>query len=438
MSAIPKNLRLHLLGEDDASIQTDDAGGVLAPAISDPDGVGHPRHDDDNEFTQTNLVSDGFVPAAHIDPNLVNPWGIALSATSPFWISDNGTGLTTVYDGAGNLRVIAGHSSITIATPPGQTTLASPTGDVSNIAGSGFNITSSGVTASSRFIFATEDGTISGWNPGVNSGASTVLAVDNSHGGTGAVYKGLAIGTDTDGTFLYATNFRNGTVDVFNSNFQQVNSFTDPKVQNGFAPFGVQVLGGHVFVTFAKQDAQKHDDVAGPGNGYVDEFSMDGQLLDRVATRGHLDSPWGLAIAPSGFGQFANDLLVGNFGDGTIDVFNPNTDQYLGKLDGTDGKPIQIDGLWALMPGNGGTNTDPHSIYFTAGLDGEQHGLFGSLTASSDVDTANSVSSSQSLLNLVQSAASFGANTQGGGSVTTRQDVDPALQGFLTNGAHHE
>jgi uncharacterized protein (TIGR03118 family) len=176
---------------------------------------------------------------------------------------------------------------------------------------------------------------------------------------------------------------------VFDSHFQQVNSFTDPKVQKGFAPFGVQVLEDHVFVTFAKQDAEKHDDVAGPGNGYVDEFSMDGQLLNRVATRGHLDSPWGLAIAPSGFGEFANDLLVGNFGDGTIDVFNPHTDQYLGKLDGTDGKPIQIDGLWALMAGNSGTNTDPHSIYFSAGLDGEQHGLFGSLTAAPDVDAVN-------------------------------------------------
>jgi uncharacterized protein (TIGR03118 family) len=334
--------------------------------------------------------------------------------------------------------VIAGHSSITIATPPGQTTPASPTGDVFNIAGTGFNITSGGVTASSRFIFATEDGTISGWNPGVNSGASTVLAVNNSHRGTGAVYKGLAIGTDADGTFLYATNFRNGTVDVFDSTFKQVNSFTDPNVQHGFAPFGVQVLNGDVFVTFAKQNAEKHDDVAGPGNGYVDEFSMDGQLLDRVATRGHLNSPWGLAIAPSGFGQFANDLLVGNFGDGTIDVFNPQTDQYLGKLDGTDGKPIQIDGLWSLMPGNAGANTDPQSIYFTAGLDGEQHGLFGSLTASSDVDTANSVSSNQSFLNLVQSAASFGANTQGGGIVPTSQDVNPTLQGFLANGAHHQ
>jgi uncharacterized protein (TIGR03118 family) len=278
-----------VLGEDDAFVQANDVIDTFGSASSDQDGHGRPRHDDDNQFIQTNLVSDGFVPAAHVDPNLVNPWGIALSATSPFWISDNGTGLTTLYDGAGNLRVIAGHSSITIATPLDQTTPATPTGDVSNIAGTGFDITSGGATASSRFIFATEDGTISGWSPSVNGGATTVLAVD--HSDDGAVYKGLAIGTDADGTFLYATNFRNGTVDVFDSDFHQVNSFTDPTVQKGFAPFGIQVLGDHVFVTFAKQDADKHDDVAGPGNGYVDEFSMDGQLLDRVATRGHLDSP---------------------------------------------------------------------------------------------------------------------------------------------------
>jgi hypothetical protein len=209
MSANPKNLRLHLLAEEDALVQTDDGDGIFAPANRDPDGQGH------NEFTQTNLVSDGFVPAANIDPNLVNPWGIAFGPTSPFWISDNGTGLTTVYDGAGNLRL-----TVTIATPPDAT----PTGDVFN-GTTGFNITSGGVTAPSRFIFATEDGTISGWSPMVSL-TSTVIAADHSQ--DGAVYKGLAIGTNAEGnTFLYATNFSNGTVDVFDSNFQQVH--TPPK-----------------------------------------------------------------------------------------------------------------------------------------------------------------------------------------------------------------
>src|SRR5262245_32931331 len=369
---------------DDQFVQANDLDGISAIASSDPNGHGHP-HNDGNEFTQTNLVSDLPGLAAHLDPNLVNPWGIAFGPTSPFWISDNGAGVTTLYTGAGTPVVIAGHSSITIATPLDQTTPATPTGDVFNST-SGFVVTSGGLSGAARFIFATEDGTISGWSPSVNSG-STILAVDHSH--DGAVYKGLAIGTDADGTFLYATNFSNGTVDVFDSTFHQVNSFTDPNVQKGYAPFGVQVLGGNVFVTFAKQDADKHDDVAGPSHGYVDEFSMDGQLLNRVATHAHLNSPWGLAIAPDGFGQFANDLLVGNFGDGTISVFDLQTDHYLGKLEGTDGKPVQIDGLWALMPGNNGPNTDPHSVYFTAGVDDEHHGLFGSLTAAPDAAAAH-------------------------------------------------
>ena len=336
-------------------------------------------------FAQTNLVSDGFVPAMTTDPNLVNPWGIALSATSPFWVSDNGMGVTTVYTGAGTKVNVGGLDAITIASPPGQTSPASPTGDVFNIAGSGFNITSDGHTGASVFIFATEDGTISGWNPNVDA-ASSVLAVDNSQGGAGAVYKGLAIAQTGDGTFLYAANFRNGTVDVFNDDFKQVASFTDHKLPAGYAPFNVQVLDGHLFVTFALQDADKHDDVAGAGNGFVDEFDLHGNLLHRVASGGALNSPWGLAIAPSGFGQFSNDLLVGNFGDGTINVFNPNNDRFLGKLEDSSGAPITIGDLWALVPGTGNAGSDPNKIYFTAGVQNEAHGLFGSLSAMPESD----------------------------------------------------
>jgi uncharacterized protein (TIGR03118 family) len=256
---------------------------------------------------------------------------------------------------------------------------------VFNIAGTGFNITSGDNTGSSVFIFATEDGTISGWNPNVNV-ASSVLAVDNSQGGTGAVYKGLAIAQTDDGTFLYAANFRNGTVDVFDQNFNQVNSFTDPKVPAGYAPFNVQVLDGHLFVTFALQDAAKHDDVAGAGHGFVDEFDLEGHMMQRVASGGVLDSPWGLAIAPPGFGEFANDLLVGNFGDGTINVFNPKNDHFLGKLEGANGAPITIGDLWALIPGTGAAGSDPNKIYFTAGVQAEAHGLFGSLAAIPEPD----------------------------------------------------
>ena len=352
----------------------------------DPEGQRHVHHEqEETSFAQTNLVSDGFVPAMTIDPNLINPWGIAHSATSPFWVSDNGMGVTTVYTGAGAKVNVGGLDAIAIAAPPGQTSPASPTGDVFNIAGSGFNITSGGHTGSSVFIFATEDGTISGWNPNVNV-ASSVLAVDNSQGGAGAVYKGLAMAQTEDGTFLFAANFRNGTVDVFDQNFKQVKSFTDSNLPAGYAPFNVQVLDGHLFVTFALQNDAKHDDVAGAGHGFVDEFDLEGNLLHRVASGGVLNSPWGLAIAPPGFGEFANDLLVGNFGDGTINVFNPKNDHFLGKLENANGAPITIGDLWALIPGTGSAGSDPNKIYFTAGVQNEAHGLFGSLAAIPEPD----------------------------------------------------
>jgi uncharacterized protein (TIGR03118 family) len=334
-------------------------------------------------FAQTNLVSDGFVPAAQIDQKLINPWGVAFGANGPFFIADNGTGLATSYNPAGAPLKIAGQPAITIAIPPGQTSAASPTGEVFNSSGTGFDITSGGKTAPSTLIFVTEDGTISGWNPAVNKHMS-ILAVDNSQGGAGAVYKGAAIGQTDEGPRLFVANFRNGTVDEFNQYFEQVNSFTDPNVPKGFAPFDVAVLDGHLFVTFALQNDAKHDDVSGPGNGFVDEFSLEGQLLHRVASGGVLNSPWGLAIAPPSFGDFANDLLVGNFGDGTINVFNPQTDHFLGKLEDAHGAPIVIGDLWTITPGGGGIGGDPNKIYFTAGVQAESHGLFGSLSAIPD------------------------------------------------------
>jgi hypothetical protein len=215
----------------------------------------HLLNEDENvAVTQTNLVSDGFVPAQTIDPNLINPWGVSYPPTGPFWVSDNNSGaatntpsVVTIYTSAGTPVTVDGHTAITIAPPPGQTTSA-PTGQVFNVAGSGFDISNGTTKAPSVFIFATEDGTISGWNPAVNGGSS-VIAVDNSNNGAGAVYKGLAIAKTDDGTFLFAANFRNGTVDVFNQQFKQVNSFTDPRLRPGFAPFNVQVLDGHLFVS---------------------------------------------------------------------------------------------------------------------------------------------------------------------------------------------
>jgi uncharacterized protein (TIGR03118 family) len=337
----------------------------------------------ETSYTQTNLVSDGSVPATHIADNLINPWGISHSPTGPFWISDNGSGVTTVYDGAGNLVPIAGHDAITIAAPMGQTDPSAPTGQVFNTAGTGFDISEGGHTASSVFLFATEDGTISGWNPNVDSGSS-VIAVDNSQGDNAAVYKGLAIGTTDHGTYLYAADFSNGTVDVFDSSFKPVKSFTDPNLPASYAPFNVQVLDDKLYVTFAQQDADKKDDVAGPGHGFVDAFDLNGNMLERIASRGVLNSPWGLDIAPKGFGQFAGDLLVGNFGDGTIDAFDPRHGKFLGQLLGGDGNPLQIQDLWALTNGTGSSGTDPNAVYFTAGGQDEQHGLFGSLSVASD------------------------------------------------------
>jgi uncharacterized protein (TIGR03118 family) len=351
-------------------------------------GQDHENQQQETTFTQTNLVSDGFVTAPTIDPNLINPWGVSFSSTSPFWVSDNGAGVATIYNGDGTPAAPAGHHVVTIATVPGATEPAAPTGQVFNSSGSGFDISSGGTTAPSVFIFATEDGTISGWNPAVNGGNSSVLAVDNSQEGLGAVYKGLALGQTSDGPRLFAADFRNAKVDIFDQNFQQIGSFTDHKLPDGFAPFNVQVLDDKLFVTFALQDADKHDDVAGRGNGFVDEFSLNGKFLDRVASGGPLDSPWGLAIAPSGFGDVANDLLVGNFGDGTINVFDPKSDHFLGKLLGADGNPIVIGDLWALVPGNNSPTADPNAIYFTAGVQQEAHGLFGTLTAVQE-DTQN-------------------------------------------------
>jgi uncharacterized protein (TIGR03118 family) len=235
------------------------------------------------------------------------------------------------------------------------------------------------VSGSALFIFATEDGTISGWAPSVN-GTNAILAVDNAR--DKAVYKGLAIAKRSGGAqYLYAANFRAGDVEMYNAKFKLVKVFTDSTVPAGYAPFNVQTLAGALYVTFAKQDKSKHDDVPGPGHGFVDLFSLDGTLKGRLVSRGELNSPWGLDIAPASFGAFAGDLLVGNFGNGWINAFDPATGAFVGTLNGSDGNPLAIGDLWALINGNAGGGADPNKVYFTAGLVAESHGLFGSLTA---------------------------------------------------------
>ena len=350
----------------------------------------HHRHGAPTTFTQTNLISDGSVPAQVTDKKLINPWGVSHSPTSPFWISDNGTGLTSIdsLNASGDLTLnVIPPVTIAPSTPGGEP--ATPTGQVFN-AFSTSNAFTLMNGAPATFLFATEDGTISGWNKG--AGSQSIIAVNESVNpadgsealGLGAVYKGLAIAQTDNGPMLYAANFRHGTVDMFDQNFDQMKSFTDPNVPTDFAPFNVQVLDDRLFVTFAMQDEAKEDDIAGQGNGFVDEFDLEGHLLHRVASGGPLNSPWGLAIAPDSFGKFAGNLLVGNFGSGTIDAFDlHHHGRFAGELTDASGQPIVIPDLWELIPGNGGSAGDPNAIYFTAGLQDESHGLFGSLTPNS-------------------------------------------------------
>ncbi|MGI8839187.1 MAG: TIGR03118 family protein [Caulobacteraceae bacterium] len=325
------------------------------------------------QFTVTNLVSDGSVPAVTVDPSLINPWGMSYSPTGPFWVSDNNAGVVTLYDGSGSKIGL----TVNIPPPKGMSGSGTPTGQVFNGLSHPFQVSKGGKTGPAVFLFATEDGTISGWAPSVD-GVNAILAVDNSS--ESAVYKGLAIGHVNGANFLYAANFRSGDLEVYNSRFQLVRVIRDPSIPAGYAPFNVQNLGGVLYVTFALQDAAKHDDVAGRGHGYVDAFRLDGGFLRRVASAGRLNSPWGLDIAPAGFGPFAGDLLVGNFGDGVILAFDPLTGAFKGKILGADGQPIVLGDLWGLINGNGGSGGDASKVYFTAGVHNEAHGLFGSLS----------------------------------------------------------
>ena len=325
-----------------------------------------------NPYTVHALVSDDpSVPAPATDANLVNGWGLSDGPTTPWWASNNGTNTSTLYSGTGS------KVALTVAVAGG------PTGTVFNGTAADFVISQNGKSGSARFLFATEAGTVVGWSPAVN-GAAAVTGADRSS--TGAIYKGLATANDR----LYATDFHNARVDVFDASFGLMSlpgAFQDPKVAKGFAPFGIQALGGNIFVTYAKQDSAAKDDVAVPGQGYVDEFTPDGKLVAQVVNSQKKNAPlnaaWGLALAPTGFGNFAGDLLVGNFGNGRISAYAQNGSKwvYKGQLRLADGTPIAIAGLWAIAFGNGAAAGPTTTLYFLSGPGDEKHGLFGSITA---------------------------------------------------------
>ena len=354
-------------------------------------------------FLETDLVankspltdSNGVVHKAPIqDPNLLNPWGLTASSMSPFWVSDNGAGVATLYNTTGTRQ------SLIVSIPTPADTLGrsgTPTGTVFNVAAaqgafavSGIDIGGAPITRPATFLFATEDGTILGWNSAVfpredlnrvSPNTHAIIVVDHSM--AGAVYKGIAIATDAVGTSrLYATNFHAGTVEVFDRGFAPATpfgAFADPQLPKNYAPFNIVLVGGRLFVTFAVQNAAKHDDVAGMGHGIVDTFDLGGQSFQRLIQHGQLNSPWGVAVAPANFGAIAGSLLIGNFGNGHINAYNPTTGEFIDKMRDSHGQAIVIDGLWSLRVGNGANGGKTDTVYFTAGPNGEQDGLFGSL-----------------------------------------------------------
>jgi uncharacterized protein (TIGR03118 family) len=328
-------------------------------------------------YTVTPLVSDGAVSTANpADPHLVNAWGLVAGPTTPWWVSDNGADLSTLYTGTGT------KVGLEVSVP------AAPTGAVFNGSSSSFIVHSGTASGSALFLFDTEKGKVLGWSPAVPPPPPSHAAqVGADRSGVGAVYKGLAIAQTGDGPHLYATDFHNGRVDVLNSSFGLVTrpgAFVDPSLPDDYAPFGIQTIGSRIFVTYAKQEAGSNDELHGQGLGFVDVYDVDGNLLGRVAQHGQLNAPWGLAWAPASFGRFGGDLLVGNFGDGQINAYEelPNGQfEHRGTLRDADGGKLAVDGLWALQFGNDHAAGPSTTLFFTAGPNDEADGLFGSITA---------------------------------------------------------
>ena len=336
---------------------------------------------DGNRYDAKVLVAD-IMPAPHLDPHLVNGWGVAFNRNPNgfVWVTDNGTGFSTLYDGLGNPQSLI----VAIPAAPGSTEHGKPTGIVFNNLG-GFNVTSAGKTGSSAFMFATEDGLIAGWSPGVDL-THAIQAYPPAGTAQDAVYKGLALAASGGNNFLYATDFVGGKIDVFSSSFAKVSgagsfAFADPNLPKGFSPFNIQNINGHLFVTYAKRKDDEDDETAGPSLGVVNEFDANGNLVRRFASRGRLNAPWGVALAPATFGKFSNNLLIGNFGDGTINAFDLATGEFQGQLKGRNHRSLKLDGLWGMAFGNGFNNQPVDTLFFAAGPDDENHGVYGSITA---------------------------------------------------------
>ncbi|WP_213307199.1 TIGR03118 family protein [Paraburkholderia sacchari] len=321
------------------------------------------------QYQVSALVSDGAVAAAHVDANLKNPWGVAFNPKGFAWVADNGTQHATLYDGNGVPQ------SLVVTIPAGKSGDADPTGIVFN-GTTDFMVTQGAKLGPAVFIFVGEGGTMTAWSPTVNP-TSAVTVFDS---GGSAVYKGLAMASNNGANFLYATDFHNNKIDVFDRTFTKVTlagTFQDPTLPAGFAPFGIQLIDSKLFVSYAKQDAAAHDDVAGAGMGLIDVFSPSGQFIQRFATGGVLNAPWGMALSPADFGRFSHAVLIGNFGDGMIHAFDPITGSMLGNLEQHPGTPIVESGLWGMAFGNGLDSQPSNTLFFAAGLNDEADGLYG-------------------------------------------------------------
>jgi uncharacterized protein (TIGR03118 family) len=324
-------------------------------------------------LTDTALVSNGVIAAAHTDRNLQNAWGVASEPNGLFWVADNNSNVSTIYDGTGAPQPLV------VSIPAGTNGPSTPTGVVFN-GTSDFVITTAAGSQPAQFIFAGEGGTITGWQQNI-SGSTATIAYDDAAGG--AVYKALALLNNGTANHLYATDLHNAKIDVFDAAFHKVTlagTFMDPAIPAGFAPFGIVALGNQLYVTYARQDATAHDEVLGAGLGYVNIFDADGNLVRRFASAGSLNAPWGVAMAPAGFGAAAGDLLIGNFGDGAINYFDPATGNRMGTISLANGNPLVIPGLWALVFGNGSANQPASELFYTAGPTNQTDGVFGSIT----------------------------------------------------------